>query len=238
MQFQRKKIFEEPSTPPGGPESSAVPLGETNHSSETTRCTGGQRPASKAQLWGRTVRELPLSQHPPPTPALSLRAAPQGWGPARQQQRSYPKTPRPRPATDGSEEAPGASPVGSSLTAAVPPQALSRAAAPSLRWKRRPEAGRPATPARALSPESGAARTPGESLPPSRGRPGRQAGGLKVTAGRPGDGGLRSPFEPRSEAKTRARPRHPSREPKLRLRLEPARGDASARGAEVLGTWC
>lgn len=82
------------------------------------------------------------------------------------------------------------------------------------------------------------ARTPGESLPPSRGCRGRQAGGLKVTAGRPGVGGLRSPFEPRSGAKTRARPRHPSREPKLRLRLEAAQGDASARGARVLGTWC
>ncbi|KAK2085969.1 hypothetical protein P7K49_035394 [Saguinus oedipus] len=188
--------------------------------------------ARKAQLRGRTLREPPLFLHPPPTPALSLRAAPQGWGSLRRQECSYPKTPRPRPAWEGSEESTGASPAGPSPPAAIPPQAPSRAAAPSLRRRRRPEAGTGAEPRVRRNPDSRGI------LQPSRGRPGQQVGGLKVTAGRPGYGGLRSPFEPRSGAKTRARPHYPSRKPTLGLRQEPARGDASARGAGVLGTWC
>lgn len=78
---------------------------------------------------------------------------------------------------------------------------------------------------------------PGEPSPPARGRPGA-ARGLKVTAGRPGRGSPRSPFERRPGAGTGRGRRRRGREPRCRPTGGPARGDASARGAGVRGTWC
>lgn len=189
------------------------------------------RPARPPRRAGTGAARSPQPVHPAQSPRRPPRLGEGGLPhPQEAADAGNPKTQRPGP------------PWGVQRGRELPPDpALTGVQAPSSPWRRRPEDWRPAPRnprARARSPGPASAGIP-PGNPPHPPAGARAAGrGLKVTAGRPGRGSPRSPFGRRPGAGSGGRPRRRGRESRWTPRGGRERGDASARGAGVRGTWC